>query len=355
MAVTFDISPEKEASASQFLYRQFFVTPKATSRREVDLSGKTAIVTGSNIGIGLECARQLLDLGLTKLILAVRDESKGELARQDLASGRDLKSDAIEVWKLDMASYDSITMFAERAIREIEHLDIAILNAGVYHTTEIFNKNTGYEESAQINCLSTILLAILLFPAMKPGQSHTQPSPGRIVIVSSEMAGWAQFPERKESQLLPALTKKVDNFSLGEQYGRSKLLAQLAMVELAKRVPSSTVTINAVNPGFCYGSGLQRHMAGTVLGLIFAVYVWLVGRSAALGARSLVDAAVKHGEEVHGQYIGDCTLKPLAPIIYTSEGERVCASFWEELMEEFSFSDAANIIKSLKGGKDPRI
>ncbi|KAI1213168.1 uncharacterized protein F4807DRAFT_312920 [Annulohypoxylon truncatum] len=348
MAVTFDISPEKEASVSQFLYRQLFVTPRPTSRREVDLSGKTAIVTGSNIGIGQECARQLLDLGLTKLILGVRDESKGELARQNLVSGRNLKPDAIEVWKLDMSSYDSVTIFSERARNSIEHLDIAVLNAGVYHTAENFNENTGYEESVQVNCLSTVLLAILLLPIMKPKQSCTKSSPGRIVIVSSDTAGWAKFPERKESHILPVLKKKVDNFEVPEQYGRSKLLAQLALVELAKRVPSSAVTIDAANPGFCYGSGLQRHMAGTFIGFVFAVYVRLIGRSAAVGARTIVDAVVNHGEEVHGQYIEDCTLKPLAPIIYTSEGERVSASLWDELMGEFTFSGAADIIQSLK-------
>ncbi|KAH0371406.1 hypothetical protein KCU65_g1864, partial [Aureobasidium melanogenum] len=61
----FDITPEKEASTRQYLYRQFFVTPPLVSPQEVDLMGKTAIITGSNVGLGLECARQLLDLKLT--------------------------------------------------------------------------------------------------------------------------------------------------------------------------------------------------------------------------------------------------------------------------------------------------
>lgn len=77
MTEKFDISPEKAASISQYLYRQLFVHTPSVSRQEVDLKGKTAIITGSNSGIGLECARQLLDLGLGKLILAVRT-SPGE-------------------------------------------------------------------------------------------------------------------------------------------------------------------------------------------------------------------------------------------------------------------------------------
>ena len=108
MSRPFDISPEKEASTSQYLYRQLFVTPPVLSKSKFNLTGKTAVVTGSNIGLGLECVRQLLDLGLSKLILAVRDESKGETACKELSTGRGRAAGAIEVWKLDLSSYDSI-------------------------------------------------------------------------------------------------------------------------------------------------------------------------------------------------------------------------------------------------------
>lgn len=67
------------------------------------------------------------------------------------------------------------------------------------------------------------------------------------------------------------------------------------MVELTKHVPSTAVTVAATNPGFSSGSPLQRHMAGTLVGFLFKIYTSLVGRSATVGARSLVDAAVAHG------------------------------------------------------------
>jgi NAD(P)-dependent dehydrogenase (short-subunit alcohol dehydrogenase family) len=185
MSPAFDISAEKEASISQYLYRQFFVIPPAVSRRDVDLSGKTAIVTGSNIGLGLECARQLLDLGLSKLILAVRDEAKGEAARTNLSTGRSLEAGAIEVWKLDLSAYDSVTKFAERA-SSLERLDIAVLNAGVYKVNMTFNAATGYEEDVQVNYLSAALLTILLLPVLKAKKSGT--APGRLTIISSDTA-----------------------------------------------------------------------------------------------------------------------------------------------------------------------
>jgi NAD(P)-dependent dehydrogenase (short-subunit alcohol dehydrogenase family) len=185
MSPAFDISAEKEASISQYLYRQLFVKPPAVSRRDVDLSGKTAIVTGSNIGLGLECARQLLDLGLSKLILAVRDDAKGEAARTNLSAGRSLEAGAIEVWKLDLSAYDSITKFAERA-SSLERLDIAVLSAGVYKVNMTFNAATGYEEDVQVNYLSTALLTILLLPVLKAKKSGT--APGRLTIISSDTA-----------------------------------------------------------------------------------------------------------------------------------------------------------------------
>jgi short chain dehydrogenase len=141
--------------------RQFFIAPALP--HDVNFTGKTAIVTGSNNGIGLECARQLLDLGLGKLIIAVRDESKGQAARTNLSSCRYLEDGAIEVWKLDMLSYDSITAFAERT-KTLKRLDIVVLNAGIMKQIYELAPSTSHEETIQVNFLSTALLAILLLP-----------------------------------------------------------------------------------------------------------------------------------------------------------------------------------------------
>lgn len=83
---------------------------------DVDLKGKATIVTGSNTGIGYECAAQLLNLGLSTLVLAVRDEAKREAGRKRLLSIAKAKDAAIiEVWKLDLLYYDSGAAFAQRA------------------------------------------------------------------------------------------------------------------------------------------------------------------------------------------------------------------------------------------------
>ncbi|KAI2469546.1 putative short-chain dehydrogenase/reductase family protein [Annulohypoxylon bovei var. microspora] len=319
----FDISPEKEASVSQFLYRQFFVTPKAVLPGEVDLSSKTATVTGSNTGIGLECARQLLDLGLSKLIIAVRDESKGEVARKALAEAH--KHSTIEVWKINLSSYDSVTEFAKRA-DTLDRLDIVVLNAGVWRGHEVFNESTGYEEDIQVNYMSTMLLAILILPTLKSKRVGT--NPGRLILVSSDTAALAEFKERDAEPLLPTYKKKSDKPDM--------------------RVHPSVAIVNCANPGLCHGSSLQRDTKGAILKFLSNLAERIGGRSRSVGARVFVDAAVRHGGEVHGHYIEDCRIRPMAPIVYKPEGKRIAKFLWKELMTgELAFAKVEDIIQGL--------
>lgn len=314
--VSFDITPEREASKLQFLRRQFSGGVRALSRRDAHLGGRTAIVTGGNGGIGLECSRQLLDLGLTRLILAVRDEAKGEAARQALTATRTTALEpgqTVEVWKLDYASYESVTAFAQRVEHMSPRLDIAILNAGVNRGSFARNPTTGHEEDLQTNYLSTALLVLLLLRVFKKAQSAANPpspspspspSPGRIVVVSSDTAAWAKFDERKQEPLLQAFDNEAGWEKIG-RYATTKLLGQLFVTELSRLVPPSLAVVNCANPGLCYGSGLGRE-----LGLATAVFIRIVGRSAAVGARTLVHAAAKMDESSHGQYVEDGKLRP---------------------------------------------
>ncbi|KAF2874115.1 hypothetical protein BDV95DRAFT_658108 [Massariosphaeria phaeospora] len=292
----FDITPEKRATQLAFFKRQLLVKPPPVTRSEVDLSGKTAIITGSNTGLGLECARQLLDLGLSKLILAVRTTTKGEAAKRDLLAGRGSAKHVVEVWNIDLASYDSITTFVERT-KTLERLDIFVHNAGLFKMTIQVNKTTGHEETVQVNYLSTVLLTILLLPVLKDKNSPQQP--GRLVIVSSNEPRSHSCPPSTNPEPL------------------------MAQTELAKRVPPSVAVVNAANPGLCYGTGLNDEGDGTEAGYIFSLIKRIIGRSTVMGGRPLTDSAVKHGVESHGQYMEDCKVQPMAPIVYKSEGQKI--------------------------------
>lgn len=301
----FSITPEKEASRSQWLYRQLLAkTPPLA--QDVNLSGKVAIVTGSNSGLGLETARQLVRLGLSKLILAVRSESKGQAARKELLADTGAAPEEIEVWNLDLSSYESITQFADRA-KALHRLDIAILNAGLFQAKETFNPDTGYEQCVQVNYLSSMLLMTLLLGALKPKPGAP---PGRLVLVSSDTAAWVNFKERDARPILPIFKKKAEKWDMQERYGVSKLLGQFYLKELAKRVPASVVTIDAVNPGFCYGTALTRDGDGTLTGALINGFRRIVGKPSSVGALSIVHAAVSFGEDAHGQYTEDGEIRP---------------------------------------------
>ncbi|KAI0150550.1 NAD(P)-binding protein [Xylariaceae sp. FL1272] len=343
--VSFDITPEKEASKLEFLRRQLFVKPAVLSRSDIDLDGQTAVVTGANGGIGLECCRQLLGLGLSKLILAVRDEVKGNDARTSLVNDTNLVAERIiEVWKLDYASYESIVSFARRAEQTLPSLSIAILNAGINRASFSINPLTGHEDDIQTNYLSCALLTFLLLRVFKQAASGTEPSQcsaGRLVLVSSDTAAWAQFTERDKQPLLKALDDGTAKWDKYERYGTSKLLGQLFVSELAKRVPRSLAVVNCANPGLCY-SKLHRELSAAV-----TLPIRLIGRSPEIGARALLHAAVKQDERSHGQYVEDGQLRPMAPFVYSQEGANVAQRLWDETLHELSFAAVGDIIDGL--------
>lgn len=120
-------------SALQVLRNQWTSLPTPSSLG-YDLTGRIALVTGSNVGVGLETARHFASLGAKKVILGVRTVEKGDKAREEILdglrkAGKD-KLPEVEVWELNMASFESVKAFAKRAEKELDRLDVAVLNAG---------------------------------------------------------------------------------------------------------------------------------------------------------------------------------------------------------------------------------
>lgn len=290
------------ASVLKILYHQLFLTPSKADPRTTNLRWQTGIVTGSNIGLGLEASRQLLELGLPHLVLAVRNREKGEKARQDLA--RTAPGAKIEVWDLNLSNYQSVQEFAQRC-SSLPRLDFAILNAGLLKQQLEINSTTGHEEVIQVNYLSTALLAILLLPVLETKRVNAE-KPGRITVVSSEMGDLAKFKEQKEDPIFPTFNDPKF-FNLNDRYSTSKLLEQLFVASLVQQVPSSKVVVNLVNPGLCYGTGFHTDLTGA-MATLFEGFKRLIGRSTAVGARTLVDAAVVQGDDSHGKYLSDCRI-----------------------------------------------
>jgi len=183
---------------ASFLYSQLFVTlPKPTK----DFTGQTIIVTGSNTGLGLEAARHLSSLNATLIILAVRNTAKGEAAKQSILASTGRPANSIEVWSLDMQSYDSINAFCAKA-NTLPRLDAVLENAGIM--TKYFKLVAGYEATITTNLIGTFLLALGLLPKLKQSAAQYKIQP-RLSIVASDLHFIAKFPEGKSKDIFAAL------------------------------------------------------------------------------------------------------------------------------------------------------
>lgn len=265
---------------------------------EADLSGKTLLITGSNSGIGLACAKIVPNYGVAHIIMAVRSIPKGEEAA---ASFRHAYPNCnVEVWELDMLSYPSIEAFAERC-NSLPRLDIAILNAGLGSgNVSRINSSTGHEETIQVNYISTTLLSALLLPILAV-PSPTNPSePGRLTIVGSGTAYFANFPNRTADPLLPSFDIPFSGLSnASERYSVSKLLVCILTHKLSQYVSADKVIINTVEPGLTSGTSLHRDFTGPGK-YIMASMKKVSAKSPEEAAWTYIDAAAVHGKESHG-------------------------------------------------------
>lgn len=274
-------------------------------------SGKTVLITGANCGLGFEAALKFTSLGASTVILACRSSSKGEAAAGQIEQRTGLTG-IVRVWELDMNRYDSLRALATRVKDELPRLDIALLNAGVVQP-HCRKSPEGWEETLQVNVLSTVLLGILLLPILeesaatgfKEDQEARQAS--HLCFVSSGNYEFADIPPsvRNDPSVLRYYSHP-DNFAGVEpQYNLSKLFLMYAVNELAarsdarKKDGSGSVIINSVNPG-ATATSLTRNIDSLALRLLAFVYLRLLARTAEQGSRSLVSACTI-GKEGHGR------------------------------------------------------
>jgi NAD(P)-dependent dehydrogenase (short-subunit alcohol dehydrogenase family) len=299
-----DLPPITTPFFPRLFIRNQFRAESQRPPKDTNLSGKVAIITGGNTGLGFESARQLFSFNLSRLILAVRSPQKGEAAAKKL--NVDYPKATIEVWQLDMGSYDSMQAFVQRAESQLSRLDVVILNAGRWKLNYGAVPSTGHEELIQINYLSTVLLCILLLPVLR--SKSPAGTPGRLTIINAALSLNAKFPNRKKSPLLPSFDDPK-SFDGGEWYNTSKLLAHMFLYKLVDYVSADDVVVNLVDPGFVEGTELARDVPG-VLVLAGKVFAALTARSIQDGASTYLDACLLKGKESHGCFIMGWQIKP---------------------------------------------
>lgn len=281
-----------------FMYRQKMVHPQPIATQ--DLSGQTALITGSNVGIGLAATSLLMEFQISRVIMAVRTISKGQEAAKALLQAH--PDCNVEVWPLDMESYDSVLAFGKRA-QGLDRIDVVLLNAGVKKQNWERNGITGHEVTVQVNHLSTALLSLLLLPPLK-ATAAKYGKPSKITITSSEVHMWTPFKEHTAPKILDELDDER-TWGNPERYNVSKLLNVLWTRELAAKTNPYEIIINTVNPGLVK-SDLHRENTNNTE----KIFTEFFGRTTEEGARTLVDAAIVQGPQSHGEYLSECSITP---------------------------------------------
>ncbi|KAF2036247.1 hypothetical protein EK21DRAFT_96197 [Setomelanomma holmii] len=316
------------------MYRVFknkwITPPKAVSE---DYSGLNVIITGATSGIGEEAAYKFASFGASKVIIAARDLEKGKSTKIALEA-RLKRKDRIEVWELDMMSYDSVIAFAKRA-NTLDHLDIAVLNAGT-RRTKFYQSSYGWEEDLQVNTLSTTLLAWLLIPKLKESKQHIGKTP-ILEFVNSGVHQNAIVPEevRIETKILPYYNDKA-HFAEGKQYEFSKVFLMYTTQFLASRFSSNDVIITSVCPGWVQTNLGRDHFFPGVFILAF-LFILVFMRTPAQGANMILSGTTQ-GELVHGRFWQHDKIQPVPPSLRGVEmrqlGIRVAKEIMDALRED---------------------
>ncbi|XP_016957878.1 retinol dehydrogenase 12 isoform X3 [Drosophila biarmipes] len=267
-------------------------------RKQTDETGKVAIVTGGNTGLGKETVMELARRGAT-VYMACRNKKKGEMARKEVIK----KTGNSNVFskECDLSSLDSVRKFVEEFKKEQRELHILINNAGVFWEPRGLTKE-GFETHLGVNHIGHFLLTNLLIDVLE------RSAPSRVVVVASKA--------HERGQIQVDDINSSDFYDEGVAYSQSKLANVLFARELAKRLEGTGVTVNALNPGIA-DTEIARNMiffqtkfAQTIL----KPFLWSVMKSPRNGAQTTLYAALDPDlEKVTGQYFSDCQLASAAP------------------------------------------
>ena len=294
---------------------------------DIDLGGRTALVTGASAGLGVETARALASRGAS-LVLGVRDVAKGEAALG--AAG--VEPARYELRPLDLADLASVRTFCDGVLADHAHLDLLIANAGVMAAPEGKTAD-GFETQFGTNHLGHFVLVNRLVPLLVAG------APSRIVMLSSGGHRLADVD-------LDDPNFEHTPYDPWTAYGRSKTANVLFAVELDRRLRDRGVRATAVHPGVI-ATELTRHMTDdTLTALIERRGSRPMNRkSVEAGAATSVWAGVAaDADAVGGRYCEDCSVSDITTdpdsatgvTAYALDPERA-AALWarsEELVGE---------------------
>jgi NAD(P)-dependent dehydrogenase (short-subunit alcohol dehydrogenase family) len=240
-----------------------------------DLTGRTAIVTGANSGIGFAAARQMAAAGAT-VLMACRNADKAEAAAQRIRDSGVRGS--VKVESVDLGDLSTVRAFAERINRSGRSVDVLLNNAGVMALDRTVTPD-GFEAQIGINHFGHFALTGLLMPTL------VRDGGGRIVNVSS-------MGHRPGRVVLDDLMYDGRRYNRWGAYFQSKLANLLFTRELDRRLRSAA---NGVI-GLCSHPGTARTELGksgtSTTNFVMRNFTGVLVRSSEQGAEALVRACV---------------------------------------------------------------
>jgi NAD(P)-dependent dehydrogenase (short-subunit alcohol dehydrogenase family) len=255
----------------------------------IDLTGRTAVVTGASSGIGVETARALAGAGAA-VVLAVRDTAAGER----VAAGIDGEVRVAELHLDDLASVARFTAAWTGP------LHVLVGNAGVMDTPETYTA-AGWELQFATNHLGHFALAVGLHDALAAAGS------ARVVAVSSSGHGSSPVVFDDLFFLRRAYDPKL-------AYGQSKSANALFAVALTERWAADGITANSCMPGGIW-TGLQKHWDPAVVEELTVSAAAIMKTPEQGAATSVLLATAPELDGVGGRYFEDCHEAAVVPEI----------------------------------------
>ncbi len=175
------------------------------------LSGKVAIVTGANQGLGLEIARHFVQLGAS-VVLCARDRGLLNEASETLC-GVSKEGQCIEAITADVSNSDDVSQLVETTLSRLGRIDILVNNAGIYGPMDVIEAVdwAHWVKAIEINLFGSVLMCRAVLPAMKAqrkgkiiqlsGGGATNPMP-RISAYAVSKAAVVRFADTSRARLL---------------------------------------------------------------------------------------------------------------------------------------------------------
>jgi NAD(P)-dependent dehydrogenase (short-subunit alcohol dehydrogenase family) len=252
-----------------------------------DQTGRVAIITGSNTGIGFGAAAVLAAKG-AHTVLAVRNLDKGNeaVARIKAAS----PNATVTLQQLDLTSLENIRKAADNLRTDFPRIDLLINNAGVMYTDKASTKD-GYELQFGTNHLGHFALTGLLLDNMLGVDGS------RVVTVSS-------VGHRIRAKIHFDDLNLDHNYNRVVAYGQSKLANLLFTYDLARRLRAkgAPTIATAAHPG-ASDTELLRNMPGGIRQVTQFFWSNFIAQNADMGAEPTLRAAADPGVQ-NGQYFG---------------------------------------------------